>query len=571
MSLIEAQNPSRSLSAANAEPTNTEHINQAGSANDSHGAEEAAANGIKKDEKSAEKQKQPAGGFSDAPLPSQTRGYTLRITFHRATNLPRADLNSLSSDPFVVAELKTDIPPRHKDDPTLKIRTPTVQKSTNPEWNCPWIVANIPASGFRLKARLYDEDPADHDDRLGNAHIVVPRIDESWPGIHEQAYKIKKRMGSKRAYMIRLSAALVIKGLKVNGDLVVSVENLGKTEDASGRTYTIGPCAWSKHFSPLMGRLTGTKDDSDGDEHYNFQATQIQLEGPVPEPLYHRYVEFKSFIKGMFQKTGIRGRILNYALHKQHKRIYNYGKSTIYGSYPSPCKDMTIQFLDMVHYDEGGRLFTYVLSLDALLSFTETGKEFGIDLLSKHTMHSDVSNYIAFSGEFFVRRLAHPEKDADDPQQKKHPSEDIEGGPPRKDPPKEPSHYELTIDNDSGTYRPNAKLLPELQAFLEHNFPGLKITTRPCDDDDLQAMKKAQRETKKKEGENRVFMQGGRSGSFSSSDEERLETAANTGPHRSTREQGLELMTEPVPAIKSLFHAGKDTKGHEGEAAHGDQ
>lgn len=51
---------------------------------------------------------------------------------------------------------------------------------------------------------------------------------------------------------------------------------------------------------------------------------------------------------------------------------------------------MTLQFLDMVHYDTGGRLFTYVITLDGMFRFTETGKEFGIDLLSKHTMHSDV-------------------------------------------------------------------------------------------------------------------------------------------------------------------------------------
>ena len=52
---------------------------------------------------------------------------------------------------------------------------------------------------------------------------------------------------------------------------------------------------------------------------------------------------------------------------------------------------MTLQFLKMVHYDQGGRIFTYVITLDGLFRFTETGKEFGIDLLSKHTMHSDVN------------------------------------------------------------------------------------------------------------------------------------------------------------------------------------
>ncbi len=79
------------------------------------------------------------------------------------------------------------------------------------------------------------------------------------------------------------------------------------------------------------------------------------------------------------------------ALHKQHSRVYIYNKQTKYGEFDGPGEAMTKQFLDMVHYDQGARIFTYVITLDGLFRFTETGKEFGIDLLSKHTMHSDVN------------------------------------------------------------------------------------------------------------------------------------------------------------------------------------
>lgn len=123
----------------------------------------------------------------------------------------------------------------------------------------------------------------------------------------------------------------------------------------------------------------------------SFQANELQLQGPVPNELYHRYVEFKSFVRGMFTGEGLRGRILHKALHHQHERIYTYNESTKYGELDGPGRDMALQFLDMVHYDEGGRIFTYVITLDGLMRFTETGKEFGIDLLSKHTMHSDVN------------------------------------------------------------------------------------------------------------------------------------------------------------------------------------
>lgn len=156
--------------------------------------------------------------------------------------------------------------------------------------------------------------------------------------------------------------------------------------------------------------------------------------------------------------------------------------------------------------------------------FTETGKEFGIDLLSKHTMHSDVNIYIAFSGEFFVRRLKSPHKEPFDSGQETHPAVEISGGPPHDDPPSDPAYYALYIDNDSGTYRPNAKLLPLLKEFMRKNLPGLKIVTLDCgaDAERMGKLKKEQRERKKAEGKGTVVMQDDGS-SLSSSDEEELE------------------------------------------------
>ncbi|KAI4209083.1 MAG: hypothetical protein LQ351_007948 [Letrouitia transgressa] len=473
---------------------------------------------------------QPAGGFDDTPIPSAPPGYNLKFTFHRATSLPMADINSFSSDPYVYAQLNTALNPRHKQDPYMRFRTRTIRRSTDPVWDTEWIVANIPASGFKLKARIYDEDPADHDDRLGNVHVNVDSIGESWSGIKEQSFKIKKRMGSKRAYLIRGCAAMFSKDLHMSGNLVISVELLSRTEvgDNGGRVWTVGPCAWSQHFSPLIGFFAGTKEpgkDKKGTtERYNFQANQLQLAGPVPHQLYHRYVEFKPFVAGMFNAKSLRGRILNRALHHQHSRIYNYDRSTVYGSFPSPSKDMTLKFLELVHYDKGGRIFTYVITLDGLWRFTETGKEFGIDLLSKHTMHSDVNIYIAFSGEFFIHRLKSPHKDPEDQEQETHPPAEIEGGPPLSDPPVDPNYYVLYIDNDSGTYRPNAEMLPVLKKFLQRNLPGIKIITLDCQGDanKMGKLKQEQRERKKKEGKGQVFKQDDGS-SLSSSDESELE------------------------------------------------
>lgn len=500
-----------------------------------------------------EEKKQPAGGFDDTSLPHVAPGYTIRITFHRAENLPFSDFPSFSTDPYIHATVRTSLPKRHKQDPDLVLRTPTIHRNCDPKWETQWVIAHVPASGFFLKCRLYDEDAADHDDRLGNVHVRVSNISDDWPGIHEQSYDLKKRMGSKRAYTFRGVAAMLKKGLKMNARLVVSVENLGRTPgDSGGRCYTVVPLPWSRHHSPLIGRIAGTKDREvthDGKKtvkRYNFQAVQMQLRGPVPVEMYHRYVEFKPFIAGMFTDVTLRGRILNRALHHQHARIYNYDTTTVYGVFEQPCVEMTRQFLEFCHYDQGGRTYTYVLSLDGLLRFTETGKEFGIDMLSKHTMHSDVSIYIAFSGEFFIRRLKHPRTtrlQSQSPTANSEHDQDLaaEIAPPtvdkendsdnhlvehsHNDIPKDPSYYVLIIDNDSGTYRPKADLLPRLQEFMSQNFPGLRVATLDCQKDEelMKKLKDEQREQKNDSGKQMTYMQNSSMSSLSSSDEEKLD------------------------------------------------
>lgn len=276
-------------------------------------------------------------------------------------------------------------------------------------------------------------------------------------------------------------------------------------------------------------------------DNHSFQANQIQLAGPVPPELYHRYVEFKPFVKGMFTSKSLKGRVLNRALHHQHARIYNFDRSTVYGSFPSPSKDLTLQFLDLVHHDEGARIFTYVITLDGQWRFTETGKEFGIDMLSKHSMHSDVDNYIAFSGEFFVRRLKDPHKSASPDEQDTHPPKELEGGPPHSDPPKDPAYYVLIIDNDSGTYRPNAKLLPKLKEFLHRNLPEINIITLDCqgDEEKMGRWKQEQRDRKKVEGTGQVLIQGDNTsiGSSDISDIEDQERFASGLPKLSKKEK----------------------------------
>lgn len=208
--------------------------------------------------------KEPAGGYDATPIPTARDGYTVRFTFHRAENLPVSDLNSRSSDPYIMATLTSALPKRHKEDPEMVARTPTLHKKTNPEWNYHWTVAGVPSTGFRLKCRLYDEDPSDHDDRLGNVTVHVGHIDQNWGGIKDEKFDIKKRMGSKRAYLIRGCAAM-FSDVHMSGSLWLSAEVIGESEPPHGRMYTIAETSWIKHYSPMIGRLAGTK--APGSDH----------------------------------------------------------------------------------------------------------------------------------------------------------------------------------------------------------------------------------------------------------------------------------------------------------------
>ncbi|KAI3322185.1 hypothetical protein HD806DRAFT_523554 [Xylariaceae sp. AK1471] len=571
-------------------PPNHERVSEPDEAHENGPpARSSTLRGKLKDQKDKIKTRvKPPGGFDSTPIPSAPPGYTVKFTFHRAENLPIADISTAAADPFLTATLSTALPKRHKEDPDLCYRTRTIRRSLEPRWDEEWIVANVPSSGFKLKCRLYDEDWPDHNDRLGNATMYVYGVNESWEGFTDKVFEVKKRVGSKRAYFLKAASAAFHKGVSMTPRLYVSAVVLGKSDPPHGHIYTVGPTYYFKHFSPMIGRMAGIKvnkdEASDSQGHdaastsengnkntqkYDFQASEIQLAGPVPPKLYHRYVEFRPIIGLLFQNTGLRGHVLNKALHHQHGRIYNFDKSTEWGTFKPCSEEASLQFLKMVHFDEGARLFTYVITLDGLMRFTETGKEFGIDLLSKHTMHSDAHIYIACSGEFFVRRLKKPEASGDlDPGQPTHPPDQgVKGGPPKAAPPTKPQYYQLIIDNDSGTYRPDKSVLPDLKELLERNFPGLGVVALACDDEEDQKLKENQRKMRKKEGGN-VRMVRNRSpgaGSFSSddiSDLDEMDRAGEAG-RKSKKERAWELLEEPR-RIKETLHPHSPIRASDG-------
>jgi len=209
-------------------------------------------------------------------------------------------------------------------------------------------------------------------------------------------------------------------------------------------------------------------------------------------------VGYRPFIERMFANSGIKGRLLHRALHKQYATIYGYGKDTEWGVVEPPDGDedagraFAEKFLRMTSFGTQGRVFTYVITLDGEMRFTETGEEFAIELLSKHSMHADVAKEIAYSGEFFVRLMEGREGESGE-------RDEVNLGDEPQD--EDPEHYQLVIDNDSGTYRPQKELLPILEEFLADgdNFGGLRrVLAVDCFDERLEKWKEERKETKRR-------------------------------------------------------------------------
>jgi len=172
--------------------------------------------------------------------PSDTL-YVVEFTIHRATNIPIADLNNISADAYIVAQLAVPYHPIQHEKYPLVYRTPTCRNTLHPEWNSTWRTSGIPSSGFELKLLIRDEDPGDMDDRLGVVRIKETQLTLQSERI-EMEHSIQKRRGSIRAYLFTYVASALSKNISKHGRLVVSIKVLGKARDQTDRrVFTLGP------------------------------------------------------------------------------------------------------------------------------------------------------------------------------------------------------------------------------------------------------------------------------------------------------------------------------------------
>jgi hypothetical protein len=118
-------------------------------------------------------------------------------------------------------------------------------------------------------------------------------------------------------------------------------------------------------------------------------------------------------------------------------------------------------------------VYTYVIaSGDDGLRFSETGAAFFVDFASKHALHSNCGETVRYSGEFHPRPRGGWENFSDDI-------------------PDDAVQWEVVIDNNSGTYAPDKKMLPALRALFESNFPGLTFYAMDYEDEELKESSEA--------------------------------------------------------------------------------
>jgi len=119
---------------------------------------------------------------------------------------------------------------------------------------------------------------------------------------------------------------------------------------------------------------------------------------------------------------------------------------------PRSCRNTTTgeELLELINYgklaNDETTFFTYVLLEDGSWRFSHTGSTFLRDYVSKHAMHSNVSPFVVYAGEFHVRQ-------------------------------EDNGSYTVVVDNNSGTYAPDNAQLPAMAEALRQAFPGLQVTT----------------------------------------------------------------------------------------------
>lgn len=238
-----------------------------------------------------------------------------------------------------------------------------------------------------------------------------------------------------------------------------------------------GPIRFSRHFSPTVGFLTNLNDA----RLYSTWKMYIKgvrlFFGSTVQPWNRDYKAAQSIFQGP-GSVAVRA-----SIQAGHRMLY--ARSTTNGFGIIENKDGIFDILHGGKDTPGSKnfmhrvkpaVYTYIISAeDESFRFSETGAAFFVDFASKHALHANCAQgepeflqistvcvdhrpcaAVRYSGEFHPRPKGGWQNFQDE-----RADEEVE--------------WELVIDNNSGTYSPDAMMLPMLKACLDYNFPGFNI------------------------------------------------------------------------------------------------
>ncbi|KAF9481298.1 C2-domain-containing protein [Pholiota conissans] len=370
----------------------------------------------------------------------------LTIQFIGASGIPKMDVVG-TADPYFVAKI----------DDQISFVSSVQQNTLSPVWNEIWRVKNVPATADLVITVMDKDDGSITDDFIGKVTSSVAAGAKEIE-IEGPLFKLRSSRGT---FWFKIESTSAV------------------DQDPTTFPYLFnGPIRFSRHYSPAVGALTNLNNArlystwkmyimgvplffGDVHQHWNrdYKAAQSIFQGPT----------------SIAVRSGIQA---------GHRMLYARTSTNGFGVINNMADIMALLHSGANRGGDGGAfahrvkpaVYTYIISSeDDSWRFSETGAAFFVDFASKHALHSNCCETVRYSGEFHPRPEGGWQNFSDDIAD-------------------EAVKWELVIDNNSGTYAPDKKMLPKLKALLEYNFPGIAIFALDHGDEELTKSREACRE-----------------------------------------------------------------------------
>ncbi|KAK6510533.1 hypothetical protein TWF506_009638 [Arthrobotrys conoides] len=438
--------------------------------------------------------------------------YDIRLTVVGASNIAIADLRG-TSDPYIIGKLKNvkGLVPEAGKASRVHFRTSTKAKTRDPEWRETWRFGGV-REGTYLKLKLFDEDSKQTlDDKLGSIKLVLREFEnnlldglEHTRHIPIRGYKGKKHIQVLTAFFDLCNPEAYLDSPEPH--ITINLQLLPPTYPSKLSTHLVSPTRYSVHYSPLANLVTTTPSkknqntsesqeappDAASHPSTSFKAYKIALVHPPPSETLRFHADMSH--SKAFDPSKLHYRFFRHLVRKQYQNIYGHDNNTVYGAWDD-SDDVGQGLVDLLQPVEN-KLFTFVITTNGEWRFCETGDEYKINHLSKHGMHSNGEEKVAWSGEFFIRF----EKDVteEDVKDAKMYARDgqrakIDGEKTNVSGLQDQGRWKIYLDNDSGTYSPDKEKIATFREFMAQNLKGIEVVVKNFKDEGLMQAKKEQK------------------------------------------------------------------------------